>query len=86
MDRPIPSGKAVLLSLDNFDHRLTQQTSQLLLDHFQAAAVGEALFLQQPHQFGLGAELCFGLLLDFDVHHFLYQVHKFFSTHIHWAK
>ena len=76
----------MLLSLHNLYRGLTEEAGQLLLDQFQAAAVGKAFFVQQLRQFRLGAELGFGLLLDFDVHHFFNQLHNDLGIHTCHAK
>ena len=74
-----------LRSLDPHN-ALTKVTGEFLLDHFQAAAVAVAFFLQEPRQFWFDVEVHPGLLLDFDVHHFLYQLHDHFNIHICWVE
>src|SRR6185369_15915755 len=66
--------------------QLTKVAGELLLDHFQATAVAVAFFLQELRQFGFDVEVRLGLLLDFDVHYFLYQLHDHFNIHICWVE
>jgi len=51
--------------------RACEQADEFLFDHFQAAAIGEPFFLEQAGQLRFALQMDLGLLVDFDVHHFL---------------
>ena len=72
-----------LLNLGRDQQRLgADESRQLCADLLQSAAISFPLFKEKSGYFGIGFEVGFGVVLDFQVHHFLDEFDQLFCIHI----